>query len=116
MRWSRGFVCLNILLLVCCVCSHAQKPEATSVVGPRPVRDVILQWEKQYGWVITYEDPRFEYAGDLEDVTAKVRKDLTPGEPIDPNKRIIGARAQQLSVTYNTPKSESDVAARLEST
>jgi hypothetical protein len=82
----------------------AQTPTQTSVVGPRPVMDVILQWERQYGWVVTYEDPRFEYAGDLEDVTTKVRKDLKPGEPIEPDKRIVGARERQLSVTYTPPQ------------
>lgn len=104
---------LNIVLLVACSWSQAQT-KTISVAGPRPVRDVILQWEKQYGWVIIYEDPRFEYANDLEDVTEKVRKDLKPGEPIDASKRIIGAREQQLSVTYNAPKAANDATARLE--
>src|ERR1700693_1534263 len=113
MRSSAKFACINVLL-VCCSWSHAQKPETASVLGPRPVRDVVLQWEKQYGWVITYEDPRFEYGSDLEDVTEKVRRDLKPGGPIDPSKRIIGAHEQQLSVSYNPPKTPNDPAARLE--
>ena len=104
----------GVLLIACAL--QGQTSRTTSVTSPRPVQEVILQWEKQYGWVITYEDPHFEYAGDLEDVTTRVRKDLKPGEPIDPSKRIIGARERQLSVTYRAPKSPSDSAARLEAT
>jgi len=116
MRNSLRLVYLSVLLLSSCSWSQAQKQEETSVVGRRPVRDVILQWERQYGWVITYEDPRFEYADDLEDVTLRVRKDLKAGEPIDPAKRIVGARERQLSVSYETPESASDASARLEAT
>jgi len=115
MRSLVRFTFVNVVLLGCCASwSHAQKPETTTVVGPRPVREVILEWEKQYGWVITYEDPRFEYANDLEDVTDKVRRDLKPGEPIDPSKRIIGAREQHLSVSYTAPKIPNDTMARFQ--
>ena len=116
MRSSVRSLLLPIALLICCSWLQGQTLKTTSVTGPRPLQDVILQWEKLYGWVITYEDPRFEYANDVEDVTTKVRKDLTPGEPIDPSKRIIGARERQLSVTYNVPQSAKDSTARLEST
>jgi hypothetical protein len=114
MRNSLGLVCVGVLTLGSCSWSQAQRSEVISVVGPRPVRDVILQWEKRYGWVITYEDPRFEFTDDLEDVTLRVRKDLKPGEPVDPSKRIIGARERQLSVSYQVPEGANDAGARLE--
>jgi hypothetical protein len=111
-----GFGLVNLLVLACFASAQSSgEPKlAATAVGPRPVEDVILQWEKLYGWNIAYEDPRFEYADDLEDVTVKVRKDLVPGEPIDPNKRIIGARERQLSVTYFKPTVVDDAAAELE--
>ena len=110
-----GFGLVNLLVLVCFASAQSSgEPKVATTVGPRPVEDVILQWEKLYGWNIAYEDPRFEYADDLEDVTVKVRKDLVPGEPIDPNKRIIGARERQLSVTYFKPTGVDDAAAELE--
>lgn len=105
---------LQIVLLLVSGLSRAQTKETTSVISPRPVREVILQWEKRYGWVIPYEDPRFVYDGDLEDVTDKVRRDLKPGEAIVPSKRIIGARERQLSVTYDVPKATNDDEAKLE--
>jgi hypothetical protein len=109
-------LCLHLLIvpLLMSSLSRAQTKETTSVTSPRPVREVILQWEKQYGWVIPYEDPRFVYDGDLEDITEKVRRDLKPGEAIAPSKRIIGARERQLSVTYDVPKATNDDEAKLE--
>lgn len=47
-----------------------------SVEDPRPVAKAILMLESKYGWTITYEDPRYVFAGDIADVTEKVRRDL----------------------------------------
>src|SRR5262245_54420252 len=47
-----------------------------SVDDPRPVAKALERLEDKYGWRITYEDPRYAYPGDIEDVTTKVRKDL----------------------------------------
>ncbi len=46
-----------------------------SVNDPRPLAKAIETIEQQYGWVITYEDPLYEYAAEIEDVAALVRKD-----------------------------------------
>jgi hypothetical protein len=56
----------------------ANKPGkiSLSVKNPRPLAEAILMLEAQYGWIITYEDPRYAYAGDLEDVTEKVSTNL----------------------------------------
>jgi hypothetical protein len=37
--------------------------------------------EREFGWIITYEDPPFQFARDIRDVTVEVRKDLTPASP-----------------------------------
>jgi hypothetical protein len=37
----------------------------------RPLAHVILMLEAQYGWIITYEDPRYAYADDIRDATEK---------------------------------------------
>lgn len=47
-----------------------------SVQDGRPVAKAIMMLEAKYGWVITYEDPRYVYADDIADVTEKVRRDL----------------------------------------
>jgi hypothetical protein len=41
------------------------------VNDPRPIAKAVQTLVSQYGYVITYEDPRYNYMGDLEDVTAK---------------------------------------------
>ncbi len=33
--------------------------------GPRPLANAVRALEERFGWVITYEDPPFVYAGDL---------------------------------------------------
>src|SRR5882672_121153 len=52
-----------------------------SVEDPRPVAKAIVMLEAKYGWIITYEDPRYINASDLSDVTEEVRKDLAKFRP-----------------------------------
>jgi hypothetical protein len=47
-----------------------------SVDDPRPVAKAVEELVSRYGYVITYEDPRHAYEGDIQDVTNQVRKDL----------------------------------------
>lgn len=39
------------------------------VDDPRPLASVTQELEWRYGWIVTYEDPRHEYSGDIQDVT-----------------------------------------------
>ena len=56
--------------------AQQQNETATiSVTDPRPLARAIETLEAHYGWVITYEDPRFVFPGDIEDVTLSVRRD-----------------------------------------
>jgi hypothetical protein len=47
-----------------------------SVNDARPVAKAITMLGARYGWIITYEDPRYAHADDIADVTEKVRRDL----------------------------------------
>src|SRR5437879_2804770 len=53
----------------------AQVPITITVNDPRPLAAAITELELRHGWVITYEDPPYEYAADVRDVTGVVRKD-----------------------------------------
>lgn len=56
--------------------AHSQAPPTTlEIKGPRPVLQAVMDLESKYGYAITYEDPRYVYDGDLQDVT-KQRRDL----------------------------------------
>lgn len=43
--------------------------EPLVVSDPRPVKAAITHLEKRYGWLVTYEDPPYMYAGELENVS-----------------------------------------------
>lgn len=60
-----------------------------SVEDPRPVAKAITMLESQFGWVITYEDPRYVNANDISDVTELVRKDLPKFKPGKAPKVLI---------------------------
>jgi hypothetical protein len=55
----------------------ATPPPAVTINDPRPIDRALefLQWK--YGYVVTYEDPRYQYGGDLIDIsrdaTARIR-------------------------------------------
>jgi hypothetical protein len=70
-----------------------------SVNDVRPVAAAIMSLETKFGWVITYEDPPYAFAGDIQDITERVRKDLNRyGPGIAP--RVVGPRGGALSVSY----------------
>jgi hypothetical protein len=52
-----------------------------SVDDPRPVAKAIEMLEEKYGWVITYEDPRYVHESEIADVALKVRRDLDKYKP-----------------------------------
>jgi hypothetical protein len=54
-----------------------QNPQSIEIVviDPRPMAAAVLELETRFGWRVTYEDPRFAHADDMEDVTSIVRKD-----------------------------------------
>ena len=49
-----------------------------SVNDPRPMAEAVLSLIRSYPVTITYEDPRYEYAGDLRDMTGQVGKTGQP--------------------------------------
>jgi hypothetical protein len=71
-----------------------------SVNDPRPVAAAVLELEKKYGRIITYEDPRLVHATDLLDVTEAVRRDLA-NYPSGKAPRVIGPKGGQINFEYN---------------
>src|SRR5688572_14466348 len=72
-----------------------------SVESPRPVAKAVQTLIARYEQAITYEDPRFAFEDDLEDVTARVRKDLhlyAPGKA----PKVIVPRGGKLTVSSST--------------
>ncbi len=76
----------------------AQRPIRIQVIdSPRPVSAAVLQIEKMFGSVVTYEDTRYVYPGDIVDETERVRRDLSK------STHIYGRRNSSLDFTYTPP-------------
>jgi len=88
--------------------AHAQ--QALSVHDPRPVAAMILELETRYSWQITYEDPPYASAADIEDVTARYAR--SPG-----GARILVPKAGSLSVSglAGAPRESATIAQMLTS-
>jgi len=71
-----------------------------SVEDPRPVAEAILKLENKYGWVITYEDPRYVHDSEIADVTLRVSRDLDKYKPGEGPKVLI-PRGGILEFTYD---------------
>lgn len=81
-----------------------QNTERLHVVDGRPVAAVVQELVSRYRYVITYEDPRYAFEGDLQDVTAQVRKDLDRFPPGDAPRVIVPAED---SLTVYVPQASS---------
>jgi hypothetical protein len=71
--------------------------ELNVVDYPRPVAAAVLQVEKHFGYVVTYEDVRYLHPSDIVDVTASVRRDGKQ-EP-----RVFGMRNGTIAFSF-TPR------------
>ncbi len=79
--------------------SQGERQIKLSVEDGRPVAKAILMLEDKYGWVVTYEDPRYVHDSEITDIALKVRKDLDkykPGE-VPP---VLVPRGGALEFTY----------------
>ena len=81
------------------------------VLDGRPLAKAILILEQRHGWIVTYEDARYEHESDLQDVTAEVRRNYAPDKP-----KIIAPRGGLVSFSYDLPGrgTSSDVLAVLQ--
>lgn len=65
------------------------------VDDPRPLHEAVYQFVRRHPITVTYEDPRFEFAGDVRDVTDQVRRTPNPE-----NHRTIVPRNSVLQTSY----------------
>ena len=62
-----------------------------SVNDPRPMAEAVLSLIRSYPITITYEDPRYEYVGDLRDIAGQVSKGQPPARTIVPKGDAFAA-------------------------
>jgi len=104
------------LMLVAAAASVAQQANVLKITDSRPVLRASKEIEQRYGVSIHYEDLRYDYLQDVEDITDRV---LTPQQRAlaNPERRILVPRAKTISIVLaqrSTPVSEPDVATALE--
>ncbi len=71
-----------------------------NVEGGRPVAEAVKLLEAKYGWVITYEDPRYAHESDIQDVAYRVRKDLAQFRPGEAPKVLV-PKGGQVKMSYS---------------
>jgi len=70
-----GGVTALIVTLATVASVAAQQASALRVDDPRPLAAMVRMLEQRHGWIVTYEDPPYLFAGDWQDVTGAVRRD-----------------------------------------
>jgi hypothetical protein len=107
---------LTLMLILCLFISAPglqenllrQSPSANSqrmnrttlaVADARPVAKAIEMLENQYGWVITYEDPRYVHSSEVADVTQYVRRDLDTYKPGEAPK-VLSPKGGRLTFEF----------------
>lgn len=97
----QGRWCTSLLVVFAYFSADAktgQDVRQLKIDDPRPVAKAVEELVARYDYVITYEDPRFAYEGDLQDVTTQVRRDLDRYPPGKAPK-VIRPRGGKLTIT-----------------
>jgi hypothetical protein len=88
-----AFALIGLFILVISAARGRGSQESSqiklSVESGRPIAEAILRLEEKYGWVITYEDPRYAHDSEIVDVAPKVRKDYDKFKPGEAPKIIV---------------------------
>ncbi len=72
-----------------------------SVQDGRPLAKAIETLEAKYGWVITYEDPRYVHLSEIADVTEMVRNPLHKSTPGSEATRVLVPKGGALVIDYD---------------
>ena len=99
MWWTNAFrVAIGLLGLASgalLAADEAGAEQQLSISDGRPVAKAVEVLSKRHGIVITYEDPRYAFEGDLKDVTAAVSR-----SPVKPGHRVLVPRGGAMQLTY----------------
>jgi hypothetical protein len=102
-QWFRVLPLLGWLPISCVIAtvSQAQQTETVSmeVTNGRPVAEAILSLTSRYHFIITYEDPRYEYSADIKDITDQVRNPLNASARTSTNRVLVPVEGS-LQVSY----------------
>lgn len=99
-RATGVFVTVLVMLWAGAYHIESRQPQRIDlfVSGGRPLAAAIRELENRFEWVITYEDPPYEWAGDIEDATLAVSK--VP----NPTNRVWVPRLRSFAFSYRDTK------------
>ena len=83
----------------------AGQTEQITITSGRPLAAIALELERRHGWIVTYEDPPYEFEGDVDDVTGIVRRDFSR-----PNLKVLVPRAKSFTFEYGNGREEVNAA------
>ena len=76
MCWRNSVAVASIALLASWPSSQPNAATfEVAVEDGRPLAKVLDEVEERFGWTVTYEDPPYQNANEIEDVTERVRRD-----------------------------------------
>jgi len=100
--WCTNAAKIAIALLWIVACNEAlsadirDAEQQLSISDPRPVAKAVEVLSQRYGIIVTYEDPSYAFAGDLQDVTAAVSR-----SQVKPGHRVLVPRAGAIQLSYS---------------
>jgi hypothetical protein len=102
MALTRFHLSLAVLCCLVATVSFGHQAETITVDDPRALAKALDIVEGRYGWIVTYEDPRYVRDADVVDVTKQARR--SP----DPSKGpILIPRGGSLTLNFARPPADS---------
>lgn len=94
-----GLSCVSLGLTVV----GSVQNDSIIVDDPRPLAEALRIFQARYGWIVTYEDPRYASQADVVDVTEAVRNPAAKPS----GRRTIIPRGGPFSFGYQRPSPDS---------
>ena len=90
-------------VLGCCADARAsQDPETLEITSPRPVLKAVEELNAKYTYIITYEEPKILYPGDVEDVTRQRRAEAKSRGKVVMAPRVLALNSGSVEVRLPT--------------
>jgi hypothetical protein len=90
---------LTTTVMIAVAATTGAQAAVLKVDDPRPLAEAIRQFEAEFGWLVTYEDPRYQHERDLKDVTDAVRKPAA----VSSSRRVIVPRGGAFVYRFERP-------------
>jgi len=98
------FVALTSLGLWALFARHAnaQENRALEITYPRPVLKAVEDLSEKYGYVITYEEPKVVYSGDVQDITQQRMAEAKAQGKVVMVRRVLALNGGSVEVPLPT--------------